>query len=212
MRILIFLFLSLFFIQAQSFKIEDLRTELYSKEGKNILKKIELSLEFEGENLEQNKLKDATNTVISSFFYEDIFTELGKLRFKQSLSRYIKQKYKIDIKEVYIIKLKGVQKFDIEELKSFLKDYDNENELKDDKKEVDDKKEYISKENNITVPDIDKITDVGALLNDNNSNDLNVDTIDPSILEIPTLPKDITPNLIQLKDKNISLKDLNASI
>ncbi|WP_273337249.1 hypothetical protein [Campylobacter avium] len=104
-----------------------------------------------------------------------------------------------------------MQKFDIEELKSFLKDYDNENELKDDKKEVDDKKEYISKENNITVPDIDKITDVGALLNDNNSNDLNVDTIDPSILEIPTLPKDITPNLIQLKDKNISLKDLNAS-
>ena len=87
MRILIFLFLSLFFIQAQSLKIEDLRTELYSKEGKNILKKIELSLEFEGENLEQNKLKDATNTVISSFFYEDIFTELGKLRFNQSLSR-----------------------------------------------------------------------------------------------------------------------------
>ena len=40
MRILIFLFLSLFFIQAQSLKIEDLRTELYSKEGKNILKKI----------------------------------------------------------------------------------------------------------------------------------------------------------------------------
>ncbi|WP_273337251.1 hypothetical protein [Campylobacter avium] len=75
MRILIFLFLSLFFIQAQSLKIEDLRTELYSKEGKNILKKIELSLEFEGENLEQNKLKDATNTVISSFFYEDIFTK-----------------------------------------------------------------------------------------------------------------------------------------
>nr|WP_297193185.1 flagellar basal body-associated FliL family protein [uncultured Campylobacter sp.] len=213
MKVFFLLFLLFAMLKAQTVTIENLRTELYSKEAKNSLKKVELSLEFDGENLSNqvSKLNDATNTVISSFFYEDIFTELGKLRFKQSLSKYINKKYKIDIKDIYIIKLKGVQKFDIEELKSFLKDYDNENELKDDKKEVDDKKEYISKENNITVPDIDKITDVGALLNDNNSNDLNVDTIDPSILEIPTLPKDITPNLIQLKDKNISLKDINAS-
>lgn len=205
MRILIFLFLSLFFIQAQSFKIEDLRTELYSKEGKNILKKIELSLEFEGENLEQNKLKDATNTVISSFFYEDIFTELGKLRFKQSLSRYIKQKYKIDIKEVYIIKLKGVQKFDIEELKSFLKDY----EFKDDKdnKEDEKKDENLKIDENLSIPKIDEIEDVGKILADENEN-LSVDEIDPSILEIPSLPENIE---LQLKDKNLSLKDLNAS-
>ncbi|ASQ30296.1 hypothetical protein CAV_0630 [Campylobacter avium LMG 24591] len=205
MRILIFLFLSLFFIQAQSFKIEDLRTELYSKEGKNILKKIELSLEFEGENLEQNKLKDATNTVISSFFYEDIFTELGKLRFKQSLSRYIKQKYKIDIKEVYIIKLKGVQKFDIEELKSFLKDY----EFKDDKDKKEDKKkdDNLKIDENLSIPKIDEIEDVGKILADENEN-LSVDEIDPSILEIPSLPENIE---LQLKDKNLSLKDLNAS-
>ena len=205
MRILIFLFLSLFFIQAQSIKIEDLRTELYSKEGKNILKKIELSLEFEGENLEQNKLKDATNTVISSFFYEDIFTELGKLRFKQSLSRYIKQKYKIDIKEVYIIKLKGVQKFDIEELKSFLKDY----EFKDDKDKKEDEKkdENLKIDENLSIPKIDEIEDVGKILADENEN-LSVDEIDPSILEIPSLPENIE---LQLKDKNLSLKDLNAS-
>ncbi|WP_286006122.1 hypothetical protein [Campylobacter avium] len=205
MRILIFLFLSLFFIQAQSLKIEDLRTELYSKEGKNILKKIELSLEFEGENLEQNKLKDATNTVISSFFYEDIFTELGKLRFKQSLSRYIKQKYKIDIKEVYIIKLKGVQKFDIEELKSFLKDY----EFKDDKDKKEDEKkdDNLKIDENLSIPKIDEIEDVGKILADENEN-LSVDEIDPSILEIPSLPENIE---LQLKDKNLSLKDLNAS-
>lgn len=205
MRILIFLFLSLFFIQAQSFKIEDLRTELYSKEGKNILKKIELSLEFEGENLEQNKLKDATNTVISSFFYEDIFTELGKLRFKRSLSRYIKQKYKIDIKEVYIIKLKGVQKFDIEELKSFLKDY----EFKDDKDKKEDEKkdDNLKIDENLSIPKIDEIEDVGKILADENEN-LSVDEIDPSILEIPSLPENIE---LQLKDKNLSLKDLNAS-
>lgn len=205
MRILIFLFLSLFFIQAQSLKIEDLRTELYSKEGKNILKKIELSLEFEGENLEQNKLKDSTNTVISSFFYEDIFTELGKLRFKQSLSRYIKQKYKIDIKEVYIIKLKGVQKFDIEELKSFLKDY----EFKDDKDKKEDEKkdDNLKIDENLSIPKIDEIEDVGKILADENEN-LSVDEIDPSILEIPSLPENIE---LQLKDKNLSLKDLNAS-
>lgn len=205
MRILIFLFLSLFFIQAQSLKIEDLRTELYSKEGKNILKKIALSLEFEGENLEQNKLKDATNTVISSFFYEDIFTELGKLRFKQSLSRYIKQKYKIDIKEVYIIKLKGVQKFDIEELKSFLKDY----EFKDDKDKKEDEKkdDNLKIDENLSIPKIDEIEDVGKILADENEN-LSVDEIDPSILEIPSLPENIE---LQLKDKNLSLKDLNAS-
>lgn len=205
MRILIFLFLSLFFIQAQSLKIEDLRTELYSKEGKNILKKIELSLEFEGENLEQNKLKDATNTVISSFFYEDIFTELGKLRFKQSLSRYIKQKYKIGIKEVYIIKLKGVQKFDIEELKSFLKDY----EFKDDKDKKEDEKkdDNLKIDENLSIPKIDEIEDVGKILADENEN-LSVDEIDPSILEIPSLPENIE---LQLKDKNLSLKDLNAS-
>ena len=205
MRILIFLFLSLFFIQAQSLKIEDLRTELYSKEGKNILKKIELSLEFEGENLEQNKLKDATNTVISSFFYEDIFTELGKLRFKQSLSRYIKQKYKINIKEVYIIKLKGVQKFDIEELKSFLKDY----EFKDDKDKKEDEKkdDNLKIDENLSIPKIDEIEDVGKILADENEN-LSVDEIDPSILEIPSLPENIE---LQLKDKNLSLKDLNAS-
>lgn len=202
MRILIFLFLSLFFIQAQSLKIEDLRTELYSKEGKNILKKIELSLEFEGENLEQNKLKDATNTVISSFFYEDIFTELGKLRFKQSLSRYIKQKYKIDIKEVYIIKLKGVQKFDIEELKSFLKDYEFKDNKEDEKKD-----ENLKIDENLSIPKIDEIEDVGKILADENEN-LSVDEIDPSILEIPSLPENIE---LQLKDKNLSLKDLNAS-
>ncbi|WP_273403861.1 hypothetical protein [Campylobacter avium] len=202
MRILIFLFLSLFFIQAQSLKIEDLRTELYSKEGKNILKKIELSLEFEGENLEQNKLKDATNTVISSFFYEDIFTELGKLRFKQSLSRYIKQKYKIDIKEVYIIKLKGVQKFDIEELKSFLKDYEFKDNKEDEKKD-----DNLKIDENLSIPKIDEIEDVGKILADENEN-LSVDEIDPSILEIPSLPENIE---LQLKDKNLSLKDLNAS-
>ena len=201
MKTLIFLCLSIFFIQAQSIKIKDLRTDLYSKEAKNSLKKIELSLEFEGENLEESKLQDATNTIISSFFYEDIFTELGKLRFKQSLSRYVKQKYKINIKDIYILKLKGVQDFDIEELKSFLKEYESKN---DNKKEKPD----LKIDENLSIPKINELDDIGKILDDENEN-LSIDNIDPSILEIPSLPKEI--DLIQLKDKNISLKDLNAS-
>ena len=201
MKTLIFLCLSIFFIQAQSIKIKDLRTDLYSKEAKNSLKKIELSLEFEGENLEESKLQDATNTIISSFFYVDIFTELGKLRFKQSLSRYVKQKYKINIKDIYILKLKGVQDFDIEELKSFLKEYESKN---DNKKEKPD----LKIDENLSIPKINELDDIGKILYDENEN-LSIDNIDPSILEIPSLPKEM--DLIQLKDKNISLKDLNAS-
>ena len=48
---------------------------------------------------------------------------------------------------------------------------------------------------------------MGKILADENEN-LSVDEIDPSILEIPSLPENIE---LQLKDKNLSLKDLNAS-
>ncbi len=85
------------FVCAESLKIEHLRTELYSKAAENTLKKIELSLEFEGENLRanENRLLDSTNTVIASFFYEDIFTELGKMRFKDTLIKFINKKYQL---------------------------------------------------------------------------------------------------------------------
>lgn len=112
------------FVCAESLKIEHLRTELYSKAAENTLKKIELSLEFEGENLRanENRLLDSTNTVIASFFYEDIFTELGKMRFKEALSKFASSHYGISVKNVFILSLKGIESFDLDELKSFLED------------------------------------------------------------------------------------------
>lgn len=112
------------FVCAESLKIEHLRTELYSKAAENTLKKIELSLEFEGENLRanENRLLDSTNTVIASFFYEDIFTELGKMRFKEALGKFASSHYGISVKNVFILSLKGIESFDLDELKSFLED------------------------------------------------------------------------------------------
>lgn len=112
------------FVCAESLKIEHLRTEIYSKAAENTLKKIELSLEFEGENLRanENRLLDSTNTVIASFFYEDIFTELGKMRFKEALSKFASSHYGISVKNVFILSLKGIESFDLDELKSFLED------------------------------------------------------------------------------------------
>ncbi|MCW1360712.1 hypothetical protein OLQ22_06400 [Campylobacter jejuni] len=85
MKILLCLFISVLALKA--LVIENFRTDLYSKSTINALKKIEMTLEFEGQNLEQNsaKIKDSINTVISSFFYEDIFTELGKINLKKRL-------------------------------------------------------------------------------------------------------------------------------
>lgn len=81
------IFLSVFLVlslNAQNLEIDKIRTDLYSKSGANVLKKVEI-FEFDGNNLKENenKLIDAVNTVISGFFYEDIFTEIGKNNFKK---------------------------------------------------------------------------------------------------------------------------------
>ncbi|EFN2928175.1 hypothetical protein HKV30_001488, partial [Campylobacter lari] len=66
MRWVVILFFSFCSIYANSLSIEDFRTDLYSKAGNNTLKKIEMTLDFEGENLEQKKIIDALNTIVSS--------------------------------------------------------------------------------------------------------------------------------------------------
>ncbi|CAM4045701.1 flagellar basal body-associated FliL family protein [Campylobacter armoricus] len=107
---------------ANSLSIENFRTDLYSKTGSNTLKKIEITLDFEGENLEQKKIIDALNTIISSYFFEDLFTEVGKNNFKETLLKFSNKKYKTQIKNIYILKLNSVAKFDLDELKRFVKD------------------------------------------------------------------------------------------
>lgn len=198
---LLFMVLPLF---VYAFKVEKMRTELYSKTGANTLKKVELSLEFEGENLLSNKdkLLDSTNIVISGFFYEDLFTELGKMRFKETLVKFINKKYQLGVKNIYILSLKGVEKFDIEELKAFLEDNF------DTKKEV---QEIIKEKNlSIEVPKIAPLPSINSIL-DGAPSDTSVDDINIDSLQVPTLPQSLSPQPIQLKDKNTTGFDINAS-
>lgn len=174
---------------AQNVKIENLRTELYSKTTQGGLKKIELSLEFEGANLSphQNKLLDSTNIIVASFFYEDLFTELGKMKFKNALSKFINKNYKLEVKNIYILSLKGIEKFDIKELKSFLKDSEQTK-----------KKEQNT---SIQVPKIPPLPDINTLLNDTNEN-FNLDE-----LNIQNIQKLQVPQLLNLPSQELGLKD-----
>ena len=163
------------FLSAEVVELEKLRTELYSKSGANVLKKIEISLEFEGKNIKANekKLIDSVNTVISGFFYEDIFTELGKNNFKKTLGKFVDKKYKIKLNDIYILSLSGVEKFDLEEFKRFLesteakdrnlkeevkesvKDLENAPQLEIPKLEVPKIENNLSEQNhNLTLPKI----------------------------------------------------------
>ncbi|MCV3428142.1 hypothetical protein L8W41_05245 [Campylobacter sp. IFREMER_LSEM_CL1904] len=128
MKWIIALLLMFFNIHASSLSIENFRTDLYSKVGNNTLKKIEMNLDFEGENLDQKKIIDALNTIVSSYFYEDLFTEVGKNNFKETLLKFSNKKYKTQIKNIYILKINSVAKFDLEEFKRFINDL----EKKDD--------------------------------------------------------------------------------
>ncbi|EGK8085292.1 hypothetical protein IO401_001562, partial [Campylobacter lari] len=128
MRWVVILFFSFCSIYANSLSIEDFRTDLYSKVGNNTLKKIEMTLDFEGENLDQKKIIDALNTIVSSYFYEDLFTEVGKNNFKEILLKFSNKKYKTQIKNIYILKINSVAQFDIEELKRFVKDLEKKEE------------------------------------------------------------------------------------
>lgn len=191
------------FVVAQNVRIENLRTELYSKSAENTLKKVELSLEFEGVNLHsnENKLLDSTNTVIASFFYEDLFTELGKMRFKDTLIKFAQKKYQLGIKNIYILSLKGIEKFDIKEFKSFLE------ESSDEKKEA--IKKVVNEQNtSVQVPKIPQLPDINALLGDTpntNVDDINIQNIQKmQIPQIPNLPKNVTPQPIRLKDSNVT--------
>lgn len=128
----IFLMTLPLFLNAQNLELDRLRTELYSKSGTNVLKKIELSLALEGKGVKDNEKKiiDGVNTVISGFFYEDIFTEIGKNNFKKTLEQFLSKKHKIKLDAVYILSLNGVEKFDLEEFKRFLQNIEQKEEKK----------------------------------------------------------------------------------
>ena len=204
------------FLCAESLKIENLRTELYSKSAANTLKKLQISLEFEGENLRvnQSKILDATNTVISSFFYEDIFTELGKTRFKEAVKKFAAKHYELGISSIYILSLKGIETFDLDELKDFLQDIETPANTR--KRQL--KKAFEQNSTSLNAPKVPKIAplpNINALLGDSNSamnallgtqDDLKIDDIDLKSLNLPDLElvRDIAPQAIRLKDGNFT--------
>lgn len=106
-------------LYANSVKISDFISDVYSKDSS--LKQIKLSLEFIADDLNEKNsyLLDSLNSVIASYFYEDLFTELGKANFKKTLIKYLAKKYSINIDEILILELKS--SINSEELKEFIK-------------------------------------------------------------------------------------------
>ena len=104
-------------VYGELYKIPDFEADLFSKQG-NKLKKIELSIMFDGDNVRVNdyKLLDALNVVISSFYIEDLFTSQGKERFKDLLKKYILKKYMLDIDFIYILHLTIHEQIDVDTL------------------------------------------------------------------------------------------------
>ena len=116
-KILLLLLMLYISAYAELYKVPDFESDIFSKDG-NRLKKIEMSLIFEGIDLQQNeyKLLDALNVIISSFYIEDLFTSQGKEKFKALLKQYTTKKYMLDIDFIYIIKFRIKQNIDLDAL------------------------------------------------------------------------------------------------
>lgn len=117
---LVFIFFLAIFCNAKSIEIQDFESDLYSKNGG--LKKVQLSVKIIGDNVDKelDYITDSLNMIISSYFYEDLFTESGKEKFKQTLIKYLGKKYSVNIDQVLFIKLKS--KDSAEAIKEILKD------------------------------------------------------------------------------------------
>ncbi len=217
-------------LNAQSLELDKIRTDLYSKSGANVLKKVEISLEFEGEKLKENenKLTDAVNTVISGFFYEDIFTELGKNNFKKTLEKFIDKKYKIKINDIYILSLSGVEKFDLEEFKRFLESTEaKEKNVGSEVKKALDNLEIpqapaVPNISNIKAPQIDQLFKDDNTQNQEDNGEIDINTLDiPKITDIEEkIKRDLIANPPQIfkesnnsKEKGFELNlDTNSTI
>lgn len=228
-KIFLLAFLSLS-LNAQSLELDKIRTDLYSKSGANVLKKVEISLEFEGEKLKENenKLTDAVNTVISGFFYEDIFTELGKNNFKKTLEKFIDKKYKIKINDIYIMSLSGVEKFDLEEFKRFLESTEaKEKNVGSEVKKALDNLEIpqapaVPNISNIKAPQIDQLFKDDNTQNQEDNGEIDINTLDiPKITDIEEkIKRDLIANPPQIfkesnnsKEKGFELNlDTNSTI
>ena len=113
------LFLSLVFgvfAFADVLKVSDFQTDIYSKAGQNLTKKISMNLEVVGRDVEENEayVLDALNVVVGSFYVEDILTSMGK--FKELFMKYAAKKHSLDIDDVLILNIKVINNLELSEI------------------------------------------------------------------------------------------------
>ena len=115
------LFLSLVFgvfAFADVLKVSDFQTDIYSKAGQNLTKKINMSLEVVGRDVEDNEayVLDSLNVVVGSFYVEDILTSMGKEKFKELFMKYAAKKHSLDIDDVLILNIKVINNLELSEI------------------------------------------------------------------------------------------------
>ena len=115
------LFLSLVFgvfAFADVLKVSDFQTDIYSKAGQNLTKKISMNLEVVGRDVEENEayVLDALNVVVGSFYVEDILTSMGKEKFKELFMKYAAKKHSLDIDDVLILNIKVINNLELSEI------------------------------------------------------------------------------------------------
>ena len=115
------LFLSLVFgvfAFADVLKVSDFQTDIYSKAGQNLTKKISMNLEVVGRDVEENEayVLDAINVVVGSFYVEDILTSMGKEKFKELCMKYAAKKHSLDIDDVLILNIKVINNLELSEI------------------------------------------------------------------------------------------------
>ena len=149
------------FAFADVLKVSDFQTDIYSKAGQNLTKKIIMNLEVVGRDVEENEayVLDALNVVIGSFYVEDLLTSLGKEKFKDTLVKYTAKKHSIDIDEVLIISLKTVREPNIEELIEALKNIKTTGSKRSQKEQVEDI--LRGNKNQLKPMDLNQIDDFG---------------------------------------------------
>ena len=106
------------FAFADVLKVSDFQTDIYSKAGQNLTKKINMSLEVVGRDVEDNEayVLDALNVVVGSFYVEDILTSMGKEKFKELFMKYAVKKHSLDIDDVLILNIKVINNLELSEI------------------------------------------------------------------------------------------------
>ena len=146
---------------AETLTVDNFETDLYSRDAKNSIKKVSVSLRLEGRDVADNEayVLDALNVVIGSFYVEDLLTALGKEKFKETLVKYTAKKHSIDIDEVLIISLKTVREPNIEELLEALKNVKTTGSKRSQKEQVEDI--LRGNKNQLKPMDLNQIDDFG---------------------------------------------------